>query len=80
MDMGHCGVGGEMSIANEPASPVVGDLMLVQNIGLTKRELFAAMAMESLAADYCDKMYPDQLLAARAVAVADALIAALEAK
>jgi len=69
-----------MSIANEPASPVVGDLMLVQNIGLTKRELFAAMAMESLAADYCDKMYPDQLLAARAVAVADALIAALEAK
>ena len=75
-----------MSIANEPAYPmsVPGQF---NASGLTKRELFAAMAMEGmLASGECTadnaSALPVLLTAVSkcAVDISDALIAALEAK
>ena len=73
-----------MSIANEPAYPVgSGDMR--DPCGLTKRELFAAMAMQGLLSHpkcrdvgYGDGT--DGIVAIESVMMADALIAALEAK
>ena len=45
--------------------------------GLTKRELFAAMAMQRLI-ENCDKGLSDEGTAKRAVAIADALLDELE--
>lgn len=62
---------------NEPASPVAqvtspnGDIESHAHYGLTKRELFAAMAMQGLLADYRTGR------ADLAVKEADALLAAL---
>ena len=47
------------------------------NNGLTKREYFAAMAMQGIVAGQPYKDYAPAMLSARAVAHADALIEAL---
>jgi len=57
---------------DEPAHPVVTAHVVYAN-GLTKRELFAAMAMQVLLAN-ADR---DAAVAGYAVALADALLAAL---
>lgn len=50
-----------------------GDIRLIPMSGLSKRELFAAMAMQSIAVNWDDKgMFPE--LARRSVIMADALI------
>lgn len=66
-----------MSIANELAYPWGnhGDRLC----GLTKRELFAAMAMQGLYANPTWADTPHQICIESAVSAADALIAALEA-
>lgn len=69
-----------MSKGSEPAYPVVGELMVVQNIGLTKRELYAAMAMQGFVACSPDPISSSGDLASESVKMADALIAALEGK
>lgn len=59
---------------NLPAFPFVIDSGAIEP-GLTKRELFAAMAMQGLLA--CDRV-SDLICATEAVAHADALLTALE--
>lgn len=59
------------------AFPNVGDGPLYD--GLSKRELFAAMAMQGLLASCVHQMPPPSLLARGAMDCADALIAALSA-
>ncbi len=67
-----------------PAFPVIpiatanGDVIQEGRTGLTKRELFAAMAMQGYCARKFDQGEPtEQHVAGWAVAQADALIAAL---
>jgi hypothetical protein len=68
-----------MSKADETAFPVTSDSYGVSNrCGLTKRELFAAMAMQGRISFVGAGEY--ELCAEYAVAHADALIAALERK
>lgn len=68
-----------MSMGNEPAYPVDRDTVHGERYnadGLTKRELFAAMAMQSLISERC---YPiDPNMPRYAIAAADALLAELE--
>lgn len=61
-----------------PAFPVVIDgIATTDNIGLTKRELIAAMAMQGFLS--CkDTMLREAFVAQCAVALADALLAELE--
>jgi hypothetical protein len=73
------------SYANEAAFPrpaelrADGEILLVSQWGLTKRELFAAMAMQGLAGAYSDGgNFHEQHVAKGAVKLADALLAALE--
>jgi hypothetical protein len=67
-----------MSEADEPAFPIANS----QNDGLTKREFFAAMAMQGIARDLLDDVtnWRIEKMAKCAVEYADALIAALERK
>lgn len=66
-----------MSNGNKPAAPVPG--MDMQDIGLTKRELFAAMAMQGMAEKYgTTDASGSENVAKNAVRYADALLAALE--
>ena len=75
-----------MTNPNAPANVVDGihgaDAMRSDNIGLTKREHFAAMAMASYAgADYvANSGIPQSEIAEWAVEMADALINALNKK
>jgi len=61
---------------NESALPIIGPLEEVISIGLTKRELFAAMAMQGLCANpSCEGKFDGY--AVDALRLADALLAAL---
>lgn len=69
------------TIGNEPASPlellgyeVAGRTL---HIGLTKRELFAAMAMQGYVSAGCQGMPTPEVMASLAVRTADALLAEL---
>lgn len=67
-----------------PASPISYDARMMaaytkgEAIGLTKREYFAAMAMQGLLAKHGDDDYQAEQIAGYAVAHADALLKALE--
>jgi len=64
--------------ANEPAYPNIGpELPWAQSPGLTKREYFAAMAMQGLLASCANRVSDPYTLAPDATACADAIIAAL---
>jgi len=64
-----------MTDPNDAAYPIVeGDVMT--DYGLTKRELFAAMAMSSLGREIANATATD-FIARKSVAMADALIEAL---
>jgi hypothetical protein len=71
-----------MSNADEPAFSVIefDDLGLskIAGVGLTKREYFAAMAMQGIISDSTGLAFEE--IAHDAVRFADALIAALERK
>lgn len=68
---------------NEPASPVAqvtspnGDIESHAHYGLTKRELFAAMAMQGLCANQHAWEVPIEKVAEFSVQQADALLAEL---
>lgn len=62
-----------MTSKNEPAYPI-----LHGNPGLTKLELFAAMAMQGFAADTENDLYSPSALARAACDYAEALINELE--
>lgn len=67
--------------AHDPVYPSHGSMGEVVETGLTKRELFAAMAMQGLASVPAEGgLKPSYIAAdaANAVAYADALLAALE--
>ena len=78
-----------MNNANRPVYPVSPRIQSVEHSGLTKREYFAAMAMQGLCSDSAvikaiheeaknrDTM-PEQIISASSIRVADALLAALE--
>ena len=70
-----------MKNADMPASPAYHEGVAV-TLGLTKRELFAAMAMQGILAnpDSESTVMDHDTAAASAVASADALLAALEPK
>lgn len=63
----------------DSVSPIIGNAFEIKSIGMTKRELFAAMAMQGILSDKdtCDDM-PFSMLADLAVKQADALIKALD--
>lgn len=76
-----------MSNANTPAFPVsardrenyeAGQYVPRGIFGLTKREYFAALAMQGLCADPTSEAIPQKFIARSAVELADALIAELE--
>lgn len=65
----------------EPVFPIIGPIDDVISIGLTKRELFAAMAMQGYMASVGvvgGHMPRDEDIARYSVEAADALLAALE--
>lgn len=66
--------------AHDPVYPSHGSMGEVIETGLTKRELFAAMAMQGLSANPDPQVssWGGQQTAQCAVAFADALLAALE--
>jgi hypothetical protein len=67
---------------NDPANPTIGweltshgdPVSITDQYGLTKREYFAAIAMQGLLADTKDILYPIIQVAKDAVNYADALI------
>jgi hypothetical protein len=66
---------------NEPAMPVDRDRVNMNCTGLTKREHFAALAMQGLMANGSRNPYNwKDMIADRAVEVADALIIELKKK
>lgn len=69
--------------SNEPAYPVPQSGHTAPYFGLTKRELFAAMAMQSAYSMHMegtrDTARDAKLLAAEAITIADALLDALTA-
>jgi hypothetical protein len=64
-----------MTIGNDAAYPLMGKISA--SAGLTKRELFAAMAMQGLLSNNTQEGYWHEF-AKRAVDAADALIEALD--
>jgi hypothetical protein len=69
-----------MSKADEPAFPV--EASYTASPGLTKREFFAAMAMQGIARDWSNDVtnWRIEKMAKCAVEYADALLAALKRK
>ena len=65
-------------LRNQAAYPVQNEAAVACNAGLTKRELFAAMAMQSLISIEVWRLGRDAAMAKRAIEFADALLAALE--
>lgn len=63
-----------MTNANDPVFPILGGEKPC--LGLSTRELFAAMALQGLLANH-EKRYPERQAAMIAVNAADALIDAL---
>lgn len=66
-----------MSNADEQAFPIPADEDHVRSRGLTKREYFAAMAMQGLCSLPAGEKWPSTLIATYAVEQADALLAEL---
>jgi hypothetical protein len=76
-----------VSAGSEPAFPVAhvrgegrdGDMFVTTDVepGLTKRELFAALAMQGMLSDEGESSWSSGSCATRAVSFADALIQAL---
>ena len=66
-----------MATGDRPAFPIVDPDGVIASSGLTKRELFAAMAMQGFCADRTFADASDKVLALCALARADALLAEL---
>ena len=73
---------GQPEITNRPGSTSAIETWISAQRGLTKRELFAAMAMQGILADGSPEFRskPYDLIAEDAVKYADALLAALRWK
>lgn len=73
-----------MSNANEPAFAAAAEwhplheIQIGGSVGLTKRELFAAMAMQGFCSSDKYSSTPDEIVADMSKRLADALLAALE--
>ena len=68
--------GNEMKNANTPVNPVT--TLMGSYLGVTKREYFAAMAMQGFISAGCQGMPPSGTVADYAVEYADALLAELD--
>lgn len=64
-----------MENSSKSAYPILGDT-LSDDIGLTKREYFAALAMQGILAS--GSIYPEKILAEQAAIYADTLLKELE--